>query len=86
MKSSGQIIFVSRSFGMLVIQHSDGFAVVELLGSEGELVVGDNVSGEWNALEGNPVFKDGEIYDAYFQGNWGSKLEAIDIARKTGGG
>jgi hypothetical protein len=86
MKSSGQVIFVSRNFGMLVVQHSDGFAVVELLGSEGEIVVGDTVRGDWDALGGEPIFKEAEAYDAYFQGNWGNKLAALKIARNTGGG
>jgi hypothetical protein len=82
----GQVIFVSRNQGVIVVQHDDGFAVVELLGSEGEFVAGDVVRGDWGALGGEPIFKDGEGHDAYFQGSWGSAAQALSIARNTGGG
>jgi len=82
----GQVVFVSRNQGMLVVQHDDGFAVVELLGSEGEFVTGDIVRGDWAAQGGEPIFKDGEGHDAYFQGNWASADQALSIARNTGGG
>ncbi|AUJ63280.1 hypothetical protein B9057_02590 [Aestuarium zhoushanense] len=71
---------------MIVVQHDVGFAVVELLGSEGEFQVGDVVRGQWDELGSEPVFKDGEEQDAYYQGNWGSLEKAITIARNTGGG
>lgn len=44
------------------------------------------VQGDWNALGGEPLFADGETLDSYFQGNWGSRDAAIQIARNTGGG
>jgi hypothetical protein len=71
---------------MIVIRHSDGFAVVELLGSEGEFGVGDLVAGDWTALGGEPIYKDRYPHDAYFQGSWGSAAQAVTIARNTGGG
>ena len=84
--AKGQVIFVSRNQGMIVIQHSDGFAVVELLGSEGKFTKGDVVLGDWDALGGEPIFYRGEEHDAYFQGSWGSAQQAISIARDTVGG
>ena len=86
MRTQEQVIFVSRNVGMLVVQHGDGFAVVEMLGSEGEIVVGDKVAGDWDALGGEPITAHGQNFDAYFQGNWGSRDAAIKIARNTGGG
>jgi hypothetical protein len=65
---------------MLVIQHEDGYALVELLGSEGTVAKGDIVSGDWDALGGEPLFHEGEELDAYFQGSWGSKEAAIRAA------
>lgn len=82
----GQVVFVSRNRGMIVVQHDDGFAVVELLGSEGEFQVGDVIRGHWDELGSEPICKDGEEHDAYYQGNWGSPEMAITIARNTGGG
>lgn len=83
---AGRVIFVSGNQGMLVVQHEDGFAVVELLGSEGEFEVGDHVRGNWSALGGEPIHKDGQEHDAYFQGVWPGLQAAVHIARKTGGG
>jgi hypothetical protein len=82
----GQVVFVSRNQGMIVVRHEDGFAVVELLGSEGELTVGDSVSGVWNALGGEKIRAHGDSHDVYMQGNWGVLQAAVDVARNTGGG
>lgn len=82
----GHVVFVSGNRGMIVVRHDDGFAVVELLGSEGEFSIGDSVRGDWDALGGEPIYKQGEEHDAYFQGTWGSRDHAITIARNTGGG
>ncbi|WP_310541589.1 hypothetical protein [Phenylobacterium sp.] len=84
--SEGQVVFVSGNQGMIVVRHSDGFAVVELLGSEGEFGISDVVTGDWNALGSEPIYRDRRMYDAYFQGSWGSSAQAIMIARNTGGG
>ena len=84
--AQGHVVFISRNQGMIVVQHNDGFAVVELLGSEGEFSVGDVVRGDWNALGGEPIFKDRERHDAYYQGSWGSAEHAVQIARNSGGG
>lgn len=86
MVEKGRVRFVSGNKAMIVVQHVDGFTVVELLGSEGEFTTGERVSGDWSALGGEPIFKDGEEHDAYYQGSWGSIEQAIAIARNTGGG
>jgi hypothetical protein len=86
MRSTGQVVFVSRNGGMIVVHHDDGYAVVELLGDEGSLSVGEQVKGDWQALGGEPLFAGGETLDAYFQGSWGSSDAAVQIARNTGGG
>lgn len=83
---TGQVAFVSRNGGMIVVRHDDGFAVVELLGSEGEFQVGDVVQGRWDELGGEPIYKDRLRYDAFFQGSWASGAQAVMIARNTGGG
>jgi hypothetical protein len=84
----GQVVFVSRNGGMVVVGHDDGFTVVELIGDEGELQRGDVVFGDWHALGGEPIKKSGEnhAFDAYFQGLWSDLASAVTIARNTGGG
>lgn len=84
--TQGKIVFVSRNKGMIVVQHTDGFAVVELLGSEGEFSKEDVVTGDWDALGREPIYKCGDEHDAYYQGSWGSVNHAMSIARNTGGG
>ncbi|TGP30190.1 hypothetical protein EN828_28065 [Mesorhizobium sp. M2D.F.Ca.ET.185.01.1.1] len=86
MRSAGQVVFVSRNSGMIVVHHVDGYAVVELIGDEGSLSVGDRVKGDWDALGGEPLFANDHTLDAYFQGSWGSRDAAVQIARNTGGG
>lgn len=84
--SIGVVVFVSRNGGMIVVQHDRGFSVVELLGGEGEIGRGDRLRADWLALGGEPFEKDGDSYDAYFQGCWGNPNAAVDIARRIGGG
>ena len=84
--AQGQFVFVSRNQGMIVVRHDDGFAVVELLGSEGEFSKGDVVRGDWDALGGEPIFECGDEHDAYYQGSWGSANQAVSVARNKGGG
>lgn len=84
--SKGRIVFVSRNEAMLVVQHEDGFTVVEMLGDEGVLQVGDEVVGDWTAVASEPIRRDGEVFDAYFQGCWGNPNAAVRVARNTGGG
>lgn len=83
---SGKVVFVSPNQGMIVVQHDDGFAVVELLGSEGEFGLGDIVKGRWDELGGEPIQKAGVEHDAYYQGNWSVGEQAVAVARRTGGG
>ena len=84
--ASGQAIFVSRNQAMIVVQHDDGFAVIELLGGEGALEVGVAVRGDWNVSGSGTIRANGESYEVLFQGSWGSRDIAISIARKSGGG
>lgn len=82
----GQVVFVSRNGGMIVVQHDDGFALVELLGSEGEFQRGDEVRADWDGLGGEPIYKDRQRHDAYFQGSWGQWQTPVRVAQQMGGG
>ena len=84
--TSGQVIFVSGNQGMFVVQHDDGFAVIELLGDEGALEVGVAVSGDWSDSGSGTIRANAESYDVFFQGSWGSRDTAISIAKRSGGG
>ena len=79
--STGTIVFTSRNRGMIVVRHDDGYTLVEMLGDEGALVVGDKVSGDWDALGGELIYSQGRRYEAYFQGTWGSPDTPIQMAR-----
>jgi len=70
---------------MLVVQHEEGFTVVEMLGDEGILEVGDYVSGDWTAVAGEPIRREDEVFDAFFQGCWNNHNAAVMVARRTGG-
>lgn len=71
---------------MIVVQHADGFSVVELLGSEGEISTGDVLHGDWETLGSDTFTKGRARHEGYFQGNWGDVHHAIRIAANTGGG
>ena len=82
----GRVVFVSRTQGMIVVQHEDGFTLVELLGDEGGIAVGDRVAGDWTAEGREPMRTTSGVLDTYFQGCWGSAQAAVGVARRTGGG
>jgi hypothetical protein len=83
--ASGQVIFVSGNGAMVVVRHDDGYALVEMIGDEGALAVGDTCSGDWDASGGEPIRSGGNKYDAYFQGSWGSPDVPVEMATNTGG-
>jgi hypothetical protein len=85
-RSLGRVAFTSRNGGMVVVQHADGFALIEMLGDEGELQPGDDVTADWSELGGGCVGKDGVGYDVYFQGSWGGPDIPVRMARQMGGG
>lgn len=82
--SAGTIFFTSRNGGMIVVRHGDGYTLVEMLGDEGALAVGDAVLGDWDALGGEPIYSQGRRYEAYFQGTWGSPDPPVQMARGLG--
>lgn len=84
--AAGQVVFVSQNKAMVVVRHDDGFTVVELIGDEGSVAVGDRVAGDWAALGSEPLRTASGVLDAYFQGCWGSGQAATTVARNTGGG
>jgi len=48
MRSSAQVVFVSKKRGMIVVQHDEGYSVVELLGDEGLIEIHHQVEGGWD--------------------------------------
>lgn len=84
----GVVTYVSPNFGMLVVSHDEGHTVVEMLGSEGEIVKGDVLFGEWteNGSETFRKFGERSVFDAYFQGTWGDFMAAAGMASRIGGG
>lgn len=63
----GEVVFVSRNQGMIVVRSDDGFTVVDLLGDEGLVEVGDRALGDWSANGGERITVKRQSIDAYFQ-------------------
>jgi hypothetical protein len=79
--SQGRVVFSGRAGGMLVVQSEHGFTLVEMLGQEGEVVVGDVVRGDWDAEGSEPLFRGRDRFDAYVQGTWGAPDVPVRMAR-----
>ncbi|MEH3061525.1 MAG: hypothetical protein PGN33_01685 [Methylobacterium radiotolerans] len=86
MASWGEVVFVSRNQGIAVVRSEDGFTVVELLGDEGFVQVGDRAIGDWSAGGGETIRVRGQALDAYFQATCGTFGQAVSMARRMGGG
>ncbi len=69
---------------MLVVQNDNGFALVEMLGREGEIPINANVSADWDAVAGETMYFGDQQFDVYLQGNI-SMSEAVRLARQAGG-
>ena len=82
----GEVVFVSRNQGMVVVKSDEGFTVVELLGDEGFVQVGDNALGDWSACGGELITVRRKRLDTYFQGTFGDPGVAVAMARRMGGG
>ena len=66
---NGKVIFVSRNHSALVVRHDDGFAVVETLGREGEIGLGELVYGNWEAIGNKHIKANGELFEVFIQGS-----------------
>lgn len=71
---------------MLVVQHENGFALVELLGGEGEIAAGDDVRADWDALGGEVLLRGGDRFDGFLEGSWADHRVPLGMARNMGGG
>lgn len=58
--------------------HDEGWAVVELIGREGDIAVGDAVLGDWQAVAGEDLIFNGETFSVFFQGT-GTKQWALGL-------
>jgi hypothetical protein len=82
-KTPGTVMAVSRNQAALAVSSDEGWTVVELIGDEGEISVGDVVLGDWNAVAGEDLIFNGRKFSAYFQGT-GSKKWALGLIDKWG--
>lgn len=82
----GDVVFVSRNQGMVVVKSEEGFTLVELLGDEGFVEVGDRALGDWTAEGGERMTVRKRSLDAIFQGTYGGLVQAVTMARRMGGG
>ena len=69
---------------MLVVQNDNGFALVEMLGREGEIPINVNVAADWDAVASATMYFGDQEFDVYMQGNM-SLSEAVRLARQAAG-
>jgi hypothetical protein len=83
--SAAQIVFIATNTAVFVIQHGDGFAVVELTGDGdgGKVAKGDQIQGDWSKLGLETVTFAGRKLSSYFHGSSATLDEAVGVARRT---
>ncbi len=81
----GDVVFVTGNQAMLVVRSAEGFTVVELLGDEGSVQVGDKAFGNWSASGGESLIVRKNRLDGYFQATHGDFGNAVATARRLGG-
>jgi hypothetical protein len=65
---------------LIVVEHKQGFTVVELVGAHRGIEAGDQVGTLQVSLGEGDLFKMGTRYDAFFHRSWSRLEEAIDAA------
>ena len=84
-ESPGQVVFVAvNNNEVIVVKHDDGFAVVEMVGSEVGMSKGDRISGDWTLLGLGSLQVGGRKLSCYFQGSLPTFDDAVAMARKVG--
>jgi hypothetical protein len=64
---SGTVIAVSGDGGLIKVRSATTVTVIEMLGDEGELCVGDLVRGKWTSLGGETIYRNGQAFDVFIQ-------------------
>jgi hypothetical protein len=85
MTSQGKIVHVTESRVMLIVQHQNGYCLIEMTGNAKRLGIGDVLLGQWDQAGGEVVLRGNEIFDCRFQGTWVSFEEALATARRATG-
>ena len=81
-EQSGVVVHQEPGSAFIVVQHDDGFTLVELMGHEGMIEVGEAVTGEWTVEAGAWVITSTRLkLDACFQGTWETLSGALAVAR-----
>jgi len=69
MKGPGTVVDVSKNKAALAVSNEEGWTVVELIGSEGKIAVGDTVfARDWLAVGSEDIIFNDEVFGAYFRG------------------
>jgi hypothetical protein len=69
MKTPGTVMAVSKNGAGLAVSNDEGWTVVELLGREGEIAVGDTVfARDWLATDREDLIFNDEVFSAVFLG------------------
>jgi hypothetical protein len=85
-RSLGKVIFVAASGHVIAVQNDRGFAVVELQNQRIQFARNSEVSGDWSASGPESLFLGRKRFGARFQGSFGCMEEAVQAARRIGGG
>jgi hypothetical protein len=65
---------------LIVVEHKQGFTVVELVSAQRGIEAGDQVGTLQVSLGEGDLFKMGMRYGAFFHRSWSSLEEAVDAA------
>ena len=85
MKRPGTVVDVSKNKAALAVSNEEGWTVVELIGSEGKITVGDTVfARDWLAIGSEDLILNDEVFSAYFQGTGDEQWALTQIANWGG--
>jgi hypothetical protein len=80
------VTFESGNGAMIVVQHDDGYALVDLIGDEGKIASGDQVfSTKWDDLGSQSIKSDAGLHHTYFYGSWSKEDIPVLMAVQMGG-
>lgn len=64
---TGTVIATMQGGTFIKVRSGSTVSIVEMIGDEGELQVGDKVRGNWTSLGGETIWRGSESFDVFIQ-------------------